>query len=461
MVVDNEGRFEWETPGALGRNKEPAHADFFAYEGRDVALRGRKEASGRFLSLNKQWKFSWSESAKALIKGGGLAKLTAADLDSEVEWDDIDVPGNWELQGRGFPIYTNVNYIFEHTPPSISYKGNSKGSDYNPIGVYRTTFQLPSAWVEGRDDCLLHIGGVTSIVFVYVNGKEVGFSKDSKLPAEFNLTPHLTTADGSERPEQSLALVVLCWNDAVFLEDQDMWWLSGITRDVYLFVRRSQTHIRDIRVQGRMTDGVQGDGLVDVDLDISSNESRVRVDMEIFQDDTGGLSTLLHGAPPLPAYIVSPDGGLQCQRDSVTPIDAVSISATDGVPDLSLPGSRLVTSKDLDGLHLPGARVHESGSAVVALQGGRVVGADVDGLHLPSARAHPPTDVDLKLYGASQVATTVGNSTGADQVPFPESLLGRRLRLIVSKLTRHSVQAGQVSSAGREERRLAFEVPAG
>jgi hypothetical protein len=404
---------DWETPGALGRNKEPAHAAFFACESRDVALCGRKEASGRFLSLHKRWKFSWSESARALINRDGLAKLTAADIDSEAEWGDINVPGNWELQGHGFPIYTNVNYIFEHTPPAISYKGKAKGPDYNPIGVYRTTFQVPPAWIEGRDDCLLHIGGVTSIVYVYVNGKEVGFSKDSKLPAEFNLTPHLTRASGNERPKQSLALVVLCWNDAAFLEDQDMWWLAGITRDVYLFVRRSQTHIRDIRVQGRMSDGTRGEGLVDVELDIQSNVAQVRVDMEILQDD-GGLSAILHGAPPLPAYVVSPGAGPQSQHDARMPYDVATGSATDGVSDLNLPGSRAVTSKDLDGLQLPGARIHESGSAVLVPQGSRVVGSDDAGLRLPGARAHAAADIDLKAYGASHVSATAG--TGAEQV---------------------------------------------
>ena len=186
--MDNSANME--APGALGRNKEPARAAFFAYESREAALHGRRDASRRFLSLNKRWQFHWGESAKDRVRKDGMAKLTGAAQDGEVEWVDIDVPGNWELQGFGFPMYTNVQYIFEHTPPAIRYKGGSKGADYNPVGVYRTTFQLPPAWVEGRDDCLLHIGGVTSMVHVYVNGQSVGFSKDSKLPAEFNLTPH-------------------------------------------------------------------------------------------------------------------------------------------------------------------------------------------------------------------------------------------------------------------------------
>ena len=209
---------DWEAPGVLCRKKEAARAAFFSYESRDAALRARKESSGRFVSLNKRWKFQWSESAKDLMRRSSIDKLTNAELDDS-DWAEINVPGNWEMEGFGFPIYTNVNYIFDHTPPGIRYKGRvSKGAEYNPVGIYRTTFELPPAWNAGRDDCILHIGGVRSCVYVYVNGVEVGFSKDSKLPAEFNLTPHLAT--GEDRAINSLALVVLCWCDASFLEDQ-------------------------------------------------------------------------------------------------------------------------------------------------------------------------------------------------------------------------------------------------
>jgi hypothetical protein len=405
---------DWEAPGVLGRNKESAHAAFFSFESREVALKGRKQSSLRFASLNKRWKFQWHESAKGVMRDGGVGKLTAAALD-DMHWGEIDVPGNWELQGHGFPIYTNVNYIFEHNPPTIQYKGGSKGAEYNPVGIYRTTFLPPPAWTEGKDDCILHIGAVTSCVYVYVNGREVGFSKDSKLPAEFNLTPYLVASEGGGSAINSLALVVLCWNDASFLEDQDMWWLAGITRDVYLFSRRSETHIRDVRVNGYMTEGMSGDGIIDIDLNIHSTVAGIKVDIELLQDEAGGLAALLEGAPTIPEYTRhhAKKHGVQAepQHSTGTPIR----SATDSVPDLNLPGSKLVTTDDLNGLRLPGVRVHQPGSDTSAAIEYRVAPSPQD-LPLPGAPHKPsPADIDLsKLPGVCIVtATEVAGQEGS------------------------------------------------
>jgi len=334
------------------------------------------------------------------VRRDSITKLTAATLD-DVEWGDIDVPSNWELHGHGFPIYTNVNYIFEHTPPAIRYKGVSKGAEYNPVGVYRTMFELPSAFNAGRDDCILHIGAVTSCVYVYVNGTEVGFSKDSKLPSEFNLTPHLAAPGEGSSAVNKLALVVLCWNDAAFLEDQDMWWLSGITRDVYLYSRRTQTYLRDIRVRGRMADGLLGEGFVDVDLDIQSGAAHVKVDVEIFQDDAGGLATILDGVHIEAA--LPPPAPNTATVDPQTPTD-YSSSATDSVDDLHLPGARRA---DFNGLQLPGARAHQPGSAVFKVHTLRAA-PDLNGLRLLGAREHVAGgDVDLTTYaGTRRVAAS-------------------------------------------------------
>ena len=405
---------DWSDPGVLGRNREPARAAFFAFESREAALRARRDASPRFRSLSTRWKFQWHESAKALARQGSVAQLASATLD-DTAWGDIAVPGNWELQGHGFPIYTNVNYIFEHSPPAIRYKGASKGPDYNPVGVYRTAFEAPAAWTQDRDDCILHIGAVTSCVYVYVNGAEVGFSKDSKLPAEFNLTPHLASDGGTN----TLALVVLCWNDAAFIEDQDMWWLAGITRDVFLYCRPAQTHIRDVRVRGNMADGTTG--TVDVDLSIANAASlRVKVDVELLQDDAGGLTGIMAGAAPAPGYArqqCEPRGPAQAR-----PVTGAG-SATDGVADLNLPGARRA---EVEGLNLPGARAHEPGSAVVSPYGARVP-EGVSGLQLPGARAHAPGEIDLGAsVGARRVTASAEGAKGGEVVLEGLQLPGAR-----------------------------------
>ena len=156
------------------------------------------------------------------------------------------MPGNWELQGYGFPIYTNVQYIFKHQPPAIVYKGKHPGPHYNPVGEYRKAVNVP--WDPADGPIFLHLGAVTSAVYVWVNGVEVGYSQDSKLPAVFEISRQLAAGRGARCV---IALYVLCWCDGAYLEDQDMWWLAGITRDVYLYTR-PRTHVRDLTVRARI-----------------------------------------------------------------------------------------------------------------------------------------------------------------------------------------------------------------
>ncbi|CAE7748785.1 lacZ, partial [Symbiodinium necroappetens] len=139
----------------------------------------------------------------------------------------MPVPGNWELNGYGFPIYTNVDFIFKCDPPNIRYRGDDP--DYNPTGTYRRSFDCPADWLAGGLQVYIHLGAVCCTCRAWLNGQELGFSTDSKLPVEFDVTPHL-------RPGRNvLALQVLCWGAAAYLEDQDMWWFAGITRDVYAY----------------------------------------------------------------------------------------------------------------------------------------------------------------------------------------------------------------------------------
>ena len=215
---------DWENPQMVGQNKEPAHATLLPYQDTQSALSGDRGACVNFKLLNGDWQFKWSPNP------------ASAPVDFYVEpfdnhgWDTIAVPGNWQVQGYGVPMYTNVQYPFNPDfMPEVP-------KDNNPVGSYRTTFTVPDDWAGKQ--VFIVFEGVDAAFYLWVNGQLVGYSQDSRLPAEFNLTPYL-------RPgENTLAARVYRWCDGSYLEDQDFWRLSGIYRDVYLFATPT-VHIRD------------------------------------------------------------------------------------------------------------------------------------------------------------------------------------------------------------------------
>jgi beta-galactosidase len=164
-------------------------------------------------------------------------------------WHDIAVPGNWEVQGFGIPIYTNIPYPFPADPPHVPH-------DYNPVGSYRRTFAVPAGW-EGKQT-FLHFGGVKSAMYVWVNGQEVGYSQGSKTPTEFNITSHLRGGDNT------LSVEVYRWSDGAYLEGQDYWKISGIERDVYLYAVPA-VHIRDLFTVADLDD-TYVDGILNLDV---------------------------------------------------------------------------------------------------------------------------------------------------------------------------------------------------
>ena len=228
-----EAAVDWENPEMIGRNKEPGHCTLMPYPDVETALVGTREASPYHKSLNGSWKFKWA--AKPADRPKDFYKVEY-DISG---WDEIPVPSNWELHGYGIPTYTNAAYPFAPVnprPPHIPH-------DNNPVGSYRTEFTVPSEWKER--EVFLHFAGVRSAFYLWINGKEVGYSQGSMTPAEFNITRYIREG------KNILAAEVYRYSDGSYLEDQDTWRLSGIYRDVYLF-STPKVHLRDFWVRSEL-----------------------------------------------------------------------------------------------------------------------------------------------------------------------------------------------------------------
>ena len=213
---------DWEDPTITGRNRLSAHTSLLSWA--DELAARNKQASTRLVSLDGDWRFSFFDRPEDVP-----SLWLTNDLDAAQE---ITVPGNWQLQGFDRPIYTNVKYPFPVDPPRVPAE--------NPTGCYSREFEVPDEWFDSGE-VRIQLAGVNSACYVICNGRCVGYSQDSRLPAEFDLTGLLRP--GANR----IAVMVLRWSDGSYLEDQDMWWLSGIFRSVTLLHKPSQ-HIVDFRV---------------------------------------------------------------------------------------------------------------------------------------------------------------------------------------------------------------------
>lgn len=217
---------DWENPGIFERRRMPARASFIPYPDEESALSAERGRSPRFKLLNGNWKFNYAETPK----------LAPEDFFNENfpvdEWDDIQVPCSWQMQGYGRPHYTNIKYPFPTDPPRVPTE--------NPTGSYWRSFFLPDDWDDRQ--VFLRFEGVDSAFYVWINGQEAGYSQGSRLTAEFNITPHLRNGFNT------VSVRVFQWSEGSYLEGQDMWWLSGIFRDVYL-IAAPETHIFDFRVR--------------------------------------------------------------------------------------------------------------------------------------------------------------------------------------------------------------------
>ncbi len=242
----NNGGNDWENPAVFAVGREPVRATAFPYPSVKEAIGNNYQESPWFMSLNGSWKFHFSKKP-----ADRPADFYRTDFDTS-EWADIPVPSNWEMQGYGVPVYTNMQYPFPPDPPHIPH-------DDNPVGSYVTAFTLPSGWY-GRE-VFLHFDGSTAGMYVWVNGKKAGYVQGNKNPSEFNITPLVKPG------ENRLACEVYRWTDGSYLEDQDCWRLSGIDRDVYLYSTASR-RITDFFVHADL-DRNYRNGLLSVDVRIN------------------------------------------------------------------------------------------------------------------------------------------------------------------------------------------------
>jgi hypothetical protein len=195
------------------------------YPTAELARRKTRDDSPWFRSLNGVWKFQYSASPAARPTGFERPWF------DDTPWADVRVPGNWELQGFGMPIYSNSRYPFAYDPRNPRAQRND-----NPVGSYRTVFEIPADWAGRR--VLLHFGGVDSAFYVWVNGARVGYNEDSRTPAEFDVTAHV------RKGPNLLAVEVYRWSDGSYLEDQDMFRLSGIFATVPLSTAEPRPRLR-------------------------------------------------------------------------------------------------------------------------------------------------------------------------------------------------------------------------
>ena len=269
----------WLDPNVNQQNREERRADFFAFENEELARQNDKMKSGRYLSMEGKWKFCFVKDHQDAPKDFFALKY------DDSKWVDFPVPGLFEVNGYGDMIYKNIGYAwattFKSEPPYVSETNNYTGS-------YRRSFDLPADW-KGQE-VFFHVGSATSNLSLWVNGKYVGYSEDSKMAAEFNITKYL-------KPGSNLiAMQIMRWCDGSYLEDQDFWRFTGIAREVYLYAT-PKTHIKDITIGQDYQDGK---GLLNVDVTLAGGKAEVEAKL---LDANGkevaeGLQAVVENAKP-------------------------------------------------------------------------------------------------------------------------------------------------------------------
>lgn len=256
----------WKDVRTVSVNKESPRTTFIPFHHKDSALTGKAQSSTYYQSLNGKWKFKQVSAASA------DRAFVRPDYDVS-GWSEISVPGNWQTNGYGHPVFADSAYEFNPVDPR-----KASLPDNTPVGIYRTTFKVPYLWSDRQT--FLHIGAVKSGCYVWVNGQKVGYTEDSKNPAEFDITPYV------KEGMNTLAIEVYAWSTGSYLESQDTWRLTGIDRDVYL-VSQPRVRIRDY-VAAAWLDPSYQNGNLDLAVIIKShflNNKEVTIFYDIFDPD--------------------------------------------------------------------------------------------------------------------------------------------------------------------------------
>lgn len=262
---------EWHDLQVNEVNRLKLHTNYFAYESAEKALNGDRKASANYLSLNGTWKFHFAEAPDK--RPSGFFETGYDDA----AWKTISVPGIWELNGYGDPVYLNIGFAwrghFENNPPQVPLKDNH-------VGSYRRIINIPNSW-DGKQ-IIAHFGSVTSNIYLYVNGRYVGYAEDSKVAAEFDITPYVKKGDNL------IAFQTFRWCDGSYSEDQDFWRLSGVARDSYLYARNEKVQVSNIKLTVDLANNYQ-DGVLSVDLDVKGSPT---VDFDLL--NANGISVSKH-----------------------------------------------------------------------------------------------------------------------------------------------------------------------
>ncbi len=290
----SNARTEWDNLQVLEINREPAHASMMVFP-EDASADSGRETSTWFMSLNGDWKFSYAPN-----QGEAEMDFFKENFDSS-SWDTIPVPSNMELQGYGYPIYLNIGYPFGAPDPP------HPPADKSSVGSYLRDFEVPESW-DGRQ-ILINFDGVDSAFYLWINGQPVGYSQGSRTPAEFNITSWIREG------KNTLAVEVYRFSDGSYLEDQDMWNLSGIYRDVYLWTV-GDVHIRDFETIADLSQDFSSAGLT-IDAEVQNLSTLART-VSVLAELIDGVGTPVFSKTTGPMEITA------CEKISVKIKETIS-----------------------------------------------------------------------------------------------------------------------------------------
>jgi beta-galactosidase len=247
---------DWQNPAVFEKGQNAPHAFYIPFSSKEEALKNRTERNENYRLLNGNWKFKWVKTPEQVPEGFWLPGFDVK------EWDEIKVPANWQMEGFGHPKFRNIALTFESNPPQIP-------DYYNPTGCYKRKFMIPESW-ESKE-VMLRFEGVKSASYVWVNGKRVGYNQGGFEPAEYNITPFI------QEGENDLAVQVIRFSDGSYLENQDMWRLSGIFRDVKLYAQ-PKTFIHDYYI------------ITDLDREYKDVTLKIETDIQNMRSDSAVCS---------------------------------------------------------------------------------------------------------------------------------------------------------------------------